>query len=146
LPHLAERMLPPDLLARATLRGNEYAWPLDDVSRVIHAARKTNLVNLGGELQFRFPDLGTFECHWVEVETHNSASSSLPWPERVALSADAALRDFAELRRTVDFLKAGQDGFPNQFAEATANGLNPEQFMCFVWYLQTEEESLAGSW
>jgi hypothetical protein len=146
MPHFAERLLPPDLFARATLRGNEYAWALDDIPRVIHEARQANLVSLGGELQFRFPNQGTCECHWVEVETHKSVASSLPWPDRVARSAEVAARDFAELCRRVDFLKAGQTGFPKQFADAIATGVEPAQFMCFVWYLETEEESLSGSW
>ena len=33
-------MLPADLLARATLRGDEYAWPLDDIPQVIEAGKK----------------------------------------------------------------------------------------------------------
>jgi hypothetical protein len=49
-PISAKSALPPDLLARALLAGNEYAWPLADIPAVIEAARAANLVSVGGQL------------------------------------------------------------------------------------------------
>lgn len=105
-PRLSETLLPSDLLARASLRGAEYAWRLDDIPLVIEAARSINLVSLGGQLQFRLPDGGTCECHWVEVDASLS-EEKLPWGERVSRSAEVAAREFAALRRNTDFLAAG---------------------------------------
>ena len=56
-----ELRLPHDLLQRASLRGSEYAWPIEDIPKVIEAARQANLASIGGQLQFRLPDGGTCE-------------------------------------------------------------------------------------
>jgi hypothetical protein len=53
---IEEGALPPDIISRASLRGNEYAWPVETIPEVIEAARPNALVNIGGQLQFRFAD------------------------------------------------------------------------------------------
>ncbi len=132
-----ETRMPADLLARASLRGNEYAWHPDDIPAVIEAARAANLINIGGQLQFRFPDGGTCECYWVEVNTAKSAgSNALSWRERVELSAEAALRDFAKLRAEVDFMAAGMEGFGKYLDTFRVEGGDPADAMCFVWYME----------
>ncbi len=138
-----EERLPPDLLARASLRGGEYAWPLDDIPEVIEAARRANLVSIGGQLQFRFPGGGTAELYWVEVDTYKSVEKTKPWCERVDRTAEAGERDFKALRRNVDFLAAGRDGFGRYMDIEVAAGRDPLNSMCFVWYLLTEEEAKA---
>jgi hypothetical protein len=76
--HNSARALPPDLLARASLSGNEYAWPVNEIPSVIEAARAANLVSIGGELQFRLPDGGVCECYWVYVYPDKSVDKALP--------------------------------------------------------------------
>ena len=93
--HSLERRLPKELLERASLRGKEYAWRIADIPEVIEAARRAGLVNVGGQLQFRFPDGKTRECYWVEVDTYRSVPQALLWDVRVAQTADVALADFA---------------------------------------------------
>jgi hypothetical protein len=82
-----ETLLPKDLIARASLRGREYAWPISEIFKVIEAACSC----IGGQLQFSFPDGPTCECYWVEVDSHKAipegATSS---SDQVALSADPA--------------------------------------------------------
>ena len=85
--HSAEGALPPVLLGRASLVGNEYAWRVDDIPNVIEAARAANLVSIGGQLQFRLPDGGTCECYWVQVDTYQSVDRALPWKVRVERTA-----------------------------------------------------------
>ncbi|HRE45667.1 MAG TPA: hypothetical protein PKY87_17075 [Terricaulis sp.] len=143
MPRLAAELLPADLLARASLRGNEHAWPVDDIPDVIDAARKANLVSIGGQLQFRLPDGGTCECYWVQVDTYQSVDKVLPWPERVTRTAEAGARDFAELRRNVDFLAAGREGFAQYLDKEIAEGRDPLSSMCFVWDLLTEQEAMS---
>jgi hypothetical protein len=142
-----ERLLPDDLLARATLRGNEYAWPLEDIPKVIEAARERDLVNSGGQLQFRFPDGGTCECYWVLVDTHLTVSSGLPWTERVTRTAETALRDFRELQTRCDFIEEGRTAFAAEFEKWEAKGGDPATAMCFVWYVTTldHEAKLASA-
>jgi hypothetical protein len=103
-----EARLPRDLVQRASLRGNEYAWPIEDIPKVIEAGRQANLASIGGQLQFRLPDGGTCECYWVEVDTYKSAPASLPWRERVNQTADVALADFSRLLSKFDFLAEGR--------------------------------------
>lgn len=135
-----ERLLPQDLLAEATLRGNEYAWPLADIPKVIEAAKENNLVSIGGQLQFRFPDGGTCECYWVQVDPHQTLPSDLPWAERVTRTAETALRDFRELQLRWDFISEGREAFAAEFEKWEAKGGDPATAMCFVWYVATLDD------
>ena len=138
-------MLPPDVLNKASVRGNEYAWKVDDIPSVIDAASNANLLNVGGQLQFRLPD-ETYECYWVDVDTSKSVPKALPWTERVRLSHEAALADFQRLRSTTNFLHEGEHAFPLLYEELEAEGRHPSEFMCFVWYVQKAPNKLSEIW
>jgi hypothetical protein len=135
LKRAAEYHLPQELLARASLRGNEHAWPVDDIPHVIEAARQTRLINIGGQLQFRIPAGGTCECYWVDVDTYRSVSKHLPWQERVERTAAAALQQFPRLPSEFDFVAEGRRGFGQQLEEFERQGHDPKEAMCFVWYV-----------
>ena len=120
----AAQMLPADLLARATLRGDEHAWSVADIPKVIEAAQNANLVSIGGQLQFRLPD-ATCECYWVQVDTHRSVPKTLPWRERVKRTAEASAIAFAELCSNLDFLAAGREGFAEQLDTLLRTGRDP---------------------
>lgn len=137
----AYQLLPTDLLARATVRGNEYAWPIGDIPVVIEAARRANLVSIGGQLQFRLSDGGTCECYWVEVDTSKSIPAGMPWPERVERTAEVGARDFKALRNEVDFLAAGRKAFAKYLDAEAALGRDPRDAMCFVWYLERQNDA-----
>lgn len=142
--------LPKSLLERASLEGNEYAWPIADIPKVIEAAKNANLINIGGQLQFRVPDKfggGICECYWVEVDTYKSVPCELPWDERVTKTADAALSDFENLKAQCDFLKEGWISFEKHLIEAESLGGVAEEMMCFVWYTHDydEEEEIKKS-
>jgi len=128
-------LLPKELLDQASLRGSEYAWRVEDIPRVIHAARDANLLNIGGQLQFRLPDGGTCECYWIEVDTSKTVSDSEDWKTRVARSAEVALAGFDELRAKYDFVAEGKRAFDKHLA----NG-DPKDVMWFVWYLSAQGE------
>jgi hypothetical protein len=142
-PAPAVSALPPDLLARASLAGNEYAWPIADIPAVIEATRAANLVSIGGQLQFRLPDRGTCECYWVEVDTFKSVDKALPWKERVMATAEVALRDFGALQERFDFLAEGRKAFRDYLDKLLADGRDPADAMCFVWYVLCEDEASA---
>ena len=131
----AESQLPPEILARASLRDNEYAWPISDIPDVIEAARQSNLVNIGGQLQFRMPD-AVCEGYWVEVDTHKLVSDALPWAMRVAKTADAAIEGFSQLRKEIDFLSEGRREFEKYLSEYERDGGAVQEAMCFVWYVE----------
>jgi|SRR6266581_4108451 hypothetical protein len=141
--HSAEGALPPVLLGRASLVGNEYAWRVDDIPNVIEAARAANLVSIGGQLQFRLPDGGTCECYWVQVDTYQSVDRALPWKVRVERTAEMAVRDFELLRSRFDFIWEGRKAFARYLDDLVAQGRDPAGSMCFVWYVLSEEEAMA---
>ena len=137
---LDEDLLPLELLKRATRRGNEYAWRLEDIPQVIEAARLANLMSVGGQLQFRLPD-GTCECYWVEVNSIDCIALDLPWRARVEQSAEIALRTFLELPQRFDFLAEGQTAFGSHFDALKAGGDSPAKYMCFVWSVVTQRRA-----
>jgi hypothetical protein len=141
----SELRLPQKILQRASLRGNEYAWPIEEIPKVIEAARQANLVSIGGQLQFRLPDGGTCECYWVEVDTYKSVPTSLPWPERVEQTATVALADFSRLLSKFDFVAEGRRSFAEHFKHLEARGGDLAQTMCFVWYLDDGEPAPRAS-
>ncbi|WP_370152961.1 hypothetical protein [Ferrovibrio sp.] len=142
----AEHFLPSEILERASVRGGEYAWGVDDIPSVIQAARDANLLNIGGQLQFRLPDGETCECYWVEVDTSKSVPQKLPWQERVRLSYETALADYQRLRSSTNFLNEGKHAFPLLYEELDAEGRHPSEFICFVWYVQKEPNKLSEIW
>jgi hypothetical protein len=143
VPRVAAELLPAALLARASIRGNEHAWPVDEIPQVIEAARKANLVSIGGQLQFRLSNGGTCECYWVQVDTYQSVEKALPWRERVERTAEAGARDFAALRSDVNFLAEARERFAVHLDAEVADGRDPLDSMFFVWDLLTEEEATA---
>ena len=131
-----EERLPAAILERSSLRGNEYAWRLNDIPSVIEAARAADFVSVGGQLQLRLPDGGTCECYWLEVDTFNAAGSGLPWSERVAKAASEASKQFEELNSSHDLLSEAQAAFPSYAAALESDGLRVADALWFVWYVE----------
>lgn len=135
---LPETLLPARLLERATLRGRERAWPISEIPDVIEAARLANLVNAGGQLQFRIPAGETCECYWVEVDTVRSVSPDLSWPARVEQTAAAARSQFQSLQERYNFIAEGRSAFGDYLNEYEASGGNVRDALCFVWYVEAK--------
>ena len=140
---LPEHALPPEVLQRASRAGNEYAWRVQDIPELIEAARLSNLISIGGQLQFRLPDGGTCECYWVEVDTYKSVDMALPWEERVTRTAEVALRDFQALQSRFDFIAEGRTLFARHLDALVAQGRDPADSMYFVWYVMSEADTKA---
>ena len=137
----SEQLLPADILVRATLVGNEYSWAVDDVPKVIEAARLANLASIGGQLQFRLPDGEICECYWVQVDTFQSVPAELSWSERVSRTAEAATSQFQFLREKYDFISEGRSGFARYLDAFETDGGDLNKIMCFVWYVESEAEA-----
>lgn len=80
----------------------------------------------------------------MEVDTYRSVETTLPWPDRVRLTAEVGARDFAVLRRNVEFSAAGREGFAQYLDKEVAEGRDPLHSMYFVWDLLTEEGAKSG--
>jgi len=137
----AERHLPQELLGRASLRGNECAWSVEDIPGVIEAAKQAGLVNVGGQLQFRIPGGGTCECYWVDIDTYRSVSKGLPWQGRVGRTAATALEEFLRLPSEFDFIAGGRRGFAARLDEFERQGYDAGEAVCFVWYVLDQAEA-----
>lgn len=111
--------------------------------KIIETAKELNLLNIGGQLQFRIPDGETCECYWIEVDTYKSIPSNMIWEERVKMAAKVALENFQTLKETVDFIAEGRKGFSKYIDEYVDAGGDINTATCFVWYLsdETEEKS-----
>ena len=133
----AETRLPPDILARADFRHNEYAWRVIDLPDVIAAARDTNLRNLGGQLQIRTGD-AIGECYWVAVDACQTITEDLPWDVQVRMAADIALKNLAEISKEFDFAQELRDAFPEPVAAYEAAGHSLADAIWFAWYVDGE--------
>lgn len=132
----AELLLPKEILGRATLRANEYAWPVAEIPSVIDAARLSNLVSIGGQLQFRIPDGGTCECFWVQVDTYQDVSKDLLWDERVNATAKSAHSQYQHLCRNYDFPAEIKKGFAQHLEGIDLQESAMSEAVCFVWYVK----------
>ena len=130
-----EELLPTAVLEGATLRGNEYAWPLEAIPKVILAAQQVGLINVGGQLQFRLP-AATCECYWIEVDTLRVMPHRLTTREKIDWTAREALKQFEELPRQWDFLAEGKKFFSYALGDYVSGGGDPLRVMSFVWYLK----------
>jgi hypothetical protein len=137
MSELIESRLPADILARADLRHNEYAWRVEDLSAVIEAAKTLNLLNLGGQLQLRTAE-AIGEVYWVAVDPCQNVPEDLPWDVRVRMAADFSLRDLAEIQAEFDFVQELRDAFPEPVAKLLAAGGKLEDALWFAWYVEAE--------
>ncbi len=130
-----EEFLPKDVLAKATVSGNEYAWRRDNVSEAILAAKEAGLATIGGQTQFRLPD-GTCELYWLSYDA-SPKSATVTWDEYVVQSTNECLTKFRRLCETTDFVVAGVEAF--EFLRHKAEIEDISQYLCFVIYFDTEE-------
>jgi len=135
---MSESLLPPELLAKADFRSNEYAWRIDDLPEVITTAQKLNLRNIGGQLQIRTPD-AIGECDWVEIDACKFIPPMLPWEAQVEMSANLSLNELEELKSEFDFAAEVQEAFPQPLERFLASGGKISDAIWFVWYVDSEE-------
>ena len=132
-----EKLLPPNVLSKATLRGKEYAWPTDSVEEAIEAARKCGLANIGGEVQFRIPN-GTCELYWMGFDSESQAEGET-WRAYVDRSADEVLNRVRQLRSQDDFVNEGVQTF-KVLEKMHKEGVDLHQYLCFVLYFDEEQK------
>jgi hypothetical protein len=130
---MCERFLPASVLSRASLRGNEYAWPLAAVEEAVAAAAASGLANLGGQAQFRIPE-GTCELYWLSLDSGERRPDEA-WESYVTRSAAEVLEQFAALRERTDFIKEALQ-WP-VLAQLQATGVDLNHYLCFVLYFDS---------
>jgi hypothetical protein len=131
----SERQLPTEILERADLRSGELAWRPSDIPAVVEAAKRANLVSLGGDLQVRAPSGKWGEPIGVGVNT-GRVPDNLPWETRVEETARVALADFLSLQEKCDFEAIARDSFPTLLAEVA----DAKDAIFFSWLVLSESE------
>lgn len=132
----SEGRLPPEVLGKASLRGNEYAWRLADVAHAVAAGRDAGLATLGGQVQFRTPD-GICELYWLNSDADDRRPDE-DWPNYVARSADQVLRGFAGMVAGADFVAEGVLHF-GHLAELRSLGHELKEYLWFALSFCDEE-------
>ena len=132
---IPESRLPQEVLARGDLRGNEYAWRRTDLPLVFEAAQAAGLANLGGQVQFRFPD-GICELYWqnFDVEPYRSGET---WNQVLARTRHDAEIAVSRLPADDELVADGLAHF-EFLREKAAAGIDIKPALCFVCYFSSE--------
>lgn len=93
--------LPSELTGTADLRGNEYAWRIEDFPSVLAKARSLGYGCLGGQFQFRLPD-ATCEMYWLNADPDDRLRGET-WSDFSMRSCDQTLDRFKKLVAITDF-------------------------------------------
>jgi hypothetical protein len=120
--------LPSDLTEGASLRGHEYAWPLDAVPAVLAKAQLLGLGCLGGQFQFRTPD-SICEMYWLNADSVDRSLDE-PWDRYVTRSCSEVLSAFTALASSTNFHFEASRW--SAVPELSGLGATPEQYLCFV--------------
>jgi hypothetical protein len=137
---MSEALLPPEILAKADFRHDEYAWRIHDLPEVIEAARVQGLRNIGGQLQLRTED-AIGECDWVQIDACQLIPPMLPWEAQVEMSANVALQDLAVVKAEFSFAREIQEAFPEAIERHLIAGGKVEDAIWFVWYADAEADA-----
>jgi hypothetical protein len=131
-----EIMLPEAIRLRSVKSGKEWGWRRNDIMAAIMAARSVGLANVGGQVQFLFPD-GTCELYWMNYDaTDRGANES--WTDYVERSADEVAQSLRRILDTKDLIKEGRESFDFLQKKATV-GVNLEDHLVFIAYFAKEQ-------
>ena len=130
-----EAVLPKSVLDLASLRGKEFAWRPNDVSKVFEAARFSNLAINGGQLQFRLPK-AICEPYWIWFESEPKGDKE-SWADYVLRSSEECAAQFADLCKKHDFVRLGIENF-SLLKTMYETGDDIEKYICFVIYINDE--------
>jgi hypothetical protein len=120
--------LPADVVEGATLRGNEYGWPVTSFRVALDRAEAHGYACLGGQFQFRLADGSTCEMYWLSADSKERLLGE-PWAEYSRRSCSEVKQNFERLISEKDFT-----------TEASGWSLPPgaAENLVFVAYFVTE--------
>ena len=96
-------LLPPDVARRASLRGNEYGWPISVFPEALIAAKSHGLACLGGQFQFRLSE-SIYEMYWLSADSTDRRSGET-WADYSQRSCAEVLDKFKEFVSKTDFAR-----------------------------------------
>ncbi|UCG57338.1 MAG: hypothetical protein JSU70_21025 [Phycisphaerales bacterium] len=122
---------PQELLSKGSISpGGEHAWKMEDVPKVIEAARIVGLANLGGQPQFQGP-IGTAEPYWLDFGSTKRKTNEIS-QQYVDRSATETLTAFHQLCQSTDFEQESSDW--SHIKAAKKKGIDPMEHLWFVLY------------
>jgi hypothetical protein len=126
--------LPSELVAKASRRGNEFAWCPSDFPAVLSRAEELGLACLAGQFQFRAPE-ATCEMYWLSADPTDRLPGE-SWQAYLSRSISEVRVKFSSLLQSTDF---GTEAlrWPD-VPELSGVGAQPEKYLCFVAYFVNE--------
>ena len=131
-----ENRLPKAILDKAIKNGNEFGWRQSDVSEVIDTARNLNLVNLGGQVQYHFPD-GTCELYWLSFDL-TTRQQNETWTDFCARTAIECQEKFQRLILQTNIEKEALENF-DFLKNKKETGIEISDFLTFILYFDDSE-------
>ena len=132
---MEEEALPKELISKASITlGGEHAWKMEDIPKVIEAARVAGLANLGGQPQFQGL-IGTAEPYWLNFEPLERKAEE-NWQHYIDRAAKETLQAFNHLCETTDFEQEGVKNWKH-IKEAKEKGININEYLWFVLYFES---------
>jgi hypothetical protein len=96
-------LLPPQLTEGASLRVNEYGWPISAFPEALAKARSLGFACFGGQFQFRLPD-STCEMHSLKADPTDRRDHE-PWSDFSNRSCSEVMSKFEDIISKTDFVK-----------------------------------------
>ncbi len=120
-------LLPSEIAKGASLRGNEYGWPISAFPEALAKARSLGFACLGGQFQFRSPD-STREMYWLSANSTDRRDHE-SWLDLSNRSCSEVISKFEDLVSKTDFVKEAA----NWKLDASAT-----ETLVFVAYFESE--------
>jgi hypothetical protein len=96
-------VLPPEIAKAASLRGNEYGWPISAFPEALAKAKSLGFACLGGQFQFRSPE-SICEMYWLSADSTDRRDHEL-WSDFSRRSCSEVMSKFEELVSRTDFVR-----------------------------------------
>ncbi len=96
-------LLPPEIANGASLRGDEYGWPISAFPEALAKAKSLGFACIGGQFQFRSAD-GIYEMYWLSPDSTDRRDHE-PWSDFSSRSCSEVMNKFEELVSSTDFIK-----------------------------------------
>jgi hypothetical protein len=129
--------LPPALIEKAGLSGNEWVWKFEDFLPALQQAPTYGYACLGGQVQFCPEDGKIWELYWLSADSSERLAAE-PWPVYVKRSCQEVESAFQQLLGQTDFRQELKE-FP-YFNERMAAAYDPTSALRFNAYFVDEEE------
>jgi hypothetical protein len=96
-------LLPAEISKGASVRGNEYGWPISAFPEGLAKARSLGFACLGGQFQFRSPD-SIREMYWLSASPTDRPDHE-PWSGFSNRPCSEVMSKFEDLVSKTDFVK-----------------------------------------